>query len=141
MAAAFLRKLGVQDEAMEDACQEVFLQLFRYLQPWRPCTAMRHVSRVGALQAEAQLSRIGLLARLGHTQEALTESGRLLSGASGRERSADLHLLRGDLMRERLGDCDGAIKEYALAEADRGVSGTEAALGTLAASRTKAESM
>jgi ferric-dicitrate binding protein FerR (iron transport regulator) len=83
----------------------------------------------GALHAEAQLSRISLLARLGHTQEALAESGRLLSGAGGRERGAELHLLRGDLMRERLGDCDGAIKEYALAEADRRGSGAEATLG------------
>jgi RNA polymerase sigma-70 factor (ECF subfamily) len=35
VAAAFLRKLGVQDEAMEDACQEVFLQMFRYLPTYR----------------------------------------------------------------------------------------------------------
>ena len=35
VAAAFLRKLGVQDEAMEDACQEVFLQMFRYLPGFR----------------------------------------------------------------------------------------------------------
>ena len=34
-AAAFLRKLGARSEEMEDACQEVFLQFFRYLPSFR----------------------------------------------------------------------------------------------------------
>src|SRR5262245_40483024 len=35
VAAAFLRKLGVRAEEIEDACQEVFLQFFRYLSSFR----------------------------------------------------------------------------------------------------------
>lgn len=35
IAAAFLRKLGARDTELEDACQEVFLQLFRYLPSFR----------------------------------------------------------------------------------------------------------
>lgn len=35
VAASFLRKLGVRDAEMEDACQEVFLQIFRYLPGFR----------------------------------------------------------------------------------------------------------
>jgi RNA polymerase sigma-70 factor (ECF subfamily) len=34
-AAAFLRKLGTRPEEIEDACQEVFLQFFRYLPSFR----------------------------------------------------------------------------------------------------------
>ena len=34
-AAAFLRKLGTRPEEIEDACQEVFLQFFRYLARFR----------------------------------------------------------------------------------------------------------
>jgi RNA polymerase sigma-70 factor (ECF subfamily) len=35
IAVAFLRKLGVGREELEDACQDVFLQLFRYLPRFR----------------------------------------------------------------------------------------------------------
>jgi RNA polymerase sigma-70 factor (ECF subfamily) len=35
VAAAFLRKLGVDERDCEDACQEVFLQMFRYLSRFR----------------------------------------------------------------------------------------------------------
>jgi RNA polymerase sigma-70 factor (ECF subfamily) len=35
LAAAFLRKLGVASSELEDACQDVFLQLFRYLPGFR----------------------------------------------------------------------------------------------------------
>ncbi|MET0410652.1 MAG: RNA polymerase sigma factor [Polyangiaceae bacterium] len=35
VAAAFLRKLGVTPAELEDACQDVFLQLFRYLPGFR----------------------------------------------------------------------------------------------------------
>lgn len=35
VAAAFLRKLGVRDGDLEDACQEVFLQMHRYLPGFR----------------------------------------------------------------------------------------------------------
>jgi RNA polymerase sigma-70 factor, ECF subfamily len=35
IAAAFLRKLGVTPAELEDACQDVFLQLFRYLPGFR----------------------------------------------------------------------------------------------------------
>src|SRR6185503_20865190 len=35
VASAFLRKLGVDEREREDACQEVFLQMFRYLSRFR----------------------------------------------------------------------------------------------------------
>lgn len=35
VAAAFLRKLGVHERDLDDACQEVFLQVFRYLARFR----------------------------------------------------------------------------------------------------------
>lgn len=35
VAAAFLRKLGVKENELEDTCQEVFLQLHRYLPSFR----------------------------------------------------------------------------------------------------------
>ena len=35
IAAAFLRKMGVKDRDLEDACQEVFVQMFRYLPSFR----------------------------------------------------------------------------------------------------------
>jgi RNA polymerase sigma factor (sigma-70 family) len=35
VAAAFLRKLGVEERDLEDACQDVFLQMFRYLGSFR----------------------------------------------------------------------------------------------------------
>jgi RNA polymerase sigma-70 factor, ECF subfamily len=35
VAAAFLRKLGVHERDLDDACQEVFLQMFRYLPRFR----------------------------------------------------------------------------------------------------------
>ncbi len=35
VAASFLRKLGVKETEMEDACQEVFLQMFRCLPSFR----------------------------------------------------------------------------------------------------------
>ena len=35
VAAAFLRKLGTRPDELEDACQDVFLQFFRYLPSFR----------------------------------------------------------------------------------------------------------
>jgi len=35
VAAAFLRKLGVHERDLDDACQDVFLQMFRYLASFR----------------------------------------------------------------------------------------------------------
>jgi RNA polymerase sigma-70 factor, ECF subfamily len=35
VAAAFLRKLGVRQDELDDACQEVFARLFRYLPTFR----------------------------------------------------------------------------------------------------------
>ena len=35
VAAAFLRKLGIDERELEDACQDVFLQMFRYLGRFR----------------------------------------------------------------------------------------------------------
>jgi RNA polymerase sigma factor (sigma-70 family) len=35
VAAAFLRKLGLEERDLDDACQEVFIQMFRYLARFR----------------------------------------------------------------------------------------------------------
>src|ERR1043165_6986369 len=40
-ASAFLRKLGTRSEEMEDACQEVFLQFFRYLPSFRGAAQLK----------------------------------------------------------------------------------------------------
>jgi hypothetical protein len=66
----------------------------------------------GALAVEASLSIIDLLPRLGRPREALDESARLLAAHPALERADELHLLRGNLLRQALGDCGGAIREY-----------------------------
>jgi RNA polymerase sigma-70 factor, ECF subfamily len=41
IVAAYLRKLGVRESEREDACQEVFLQTFRYLPAFRGAAQLR----------------------------------------------------------------------------------------------------
>lgn len=80
----------------------------------------------GSLRNEVELSRVELLAELGRTQEALLESEALLTSESGRERAAELHVLRGNVYHRDLGDPRSAAAEYARAEAGGGALGAEA---------------
>jgi hypothetical protein len=66
----------------------------------------------GALRAEADLAVVGLLPRLGRYPEALEEVTLLLSTPAGRERRAELELLRGNVYREGMGDCARAERAY-----------------------------
>ena len=81
----------------------------------------------GSLRNEVDLSRVELLALLGRGAEALQESAALLDSATGRERAAELHLLRGNVYRHDLGDLQAAASEYAQVEAQGGARGAEAA--------------
>jgi hypothetical protein len=81
----------------------------------------------GSLRNEVELSRIELLAQLGRSQEALSESEALLGSETGRERAAELHVLRGNVYQRDLGDPRSAAAEYAQAEARGGTLGAEAA--------------
>lgn len=80
----------------------------------------------GSLRNEVELSRIELLAELGRPREALLESAALLDSESGRERAAELHVLRGNVYHRDLGDPRAAAAEYAQAESRGGALGAEA---------------
>ena len=69
----------------------------------------------GALATEAELSIVELLPRLGRHREALERANALLSIQPQGERLAELHLLRGHIYREQLGDCASAERAYAAA--------------------------
>lgn len=80
----------------------------------------------GSLRHEVDLFEVELLARLGRAREALKGSEELLATASGAERAAELHLLRGNVYRQALSDPVAAEREYARAEALGGASGAQA---------------
>jgi hypothetical protein len=97
----------------------------------------------GSLRNEVDVSRIELLARLQRGPEALRASEQLLATPAGRERAAELRLLRGNVQRAA-GALREAISEYASAERLGGALGEEAAflraqcleaLGDVAAAR------
>jgi hypothetical protein len=69
----------------------------------------------GALRVETDLSAVELLARVGRYGEALDESAAVLSRGATSEQEAELHLLRGNVYREALGDLTRAVDEYRLA--------------------------
>jgi len=89
-------------------------------------SAYRERFERGSLRNEVDLSRVELLAELGRSTDALRESAAMLAGGSGRERAAELHLLRGDVYRRDLRDLRSAAAEYAQAEALGGTRGAEA---------------
>lgn len=80
----------------------------------------------GTLAAEVRMARIDLLARLGRIDEALNDSAQLLSTAQGRARAVELHLLRGNLLRDKKRDCASAQAEYRTIASDPGPRGAEA---------------
>jgi hypothetical protein len=80
----------------------------------------------GSLLNEVALSRLELLSELGRGREALRESEAFLASAKGQERAAELHMLRGNVLRRELSDGRAAAREYAKVEALGGMLGTEA---------------
>lgn len=70
----------------------------------------------GSLRREADMSHLELLLQLGRTDEALKQSGELLSSSSSGERAAELHLLRGHILRKTQARFAEAAHEYELAE-------------------------
>lgn len=80
----------------------------------------------GTLAAEVRMARIELLARLGRIDEALSHSRQLLATAQGRARAVELHLLRGNLLRDKKLDCSSAQAEYRSIASDPGPRGAEA---------------
>jgi hypothetical protein len=80
----------------------------------------------GSLRHEVSITRVDLLADLGRSREALNESETLLGSASGQERAAELHMLRGNVFRRHLADPASAAREYAKAEQLGGALSAEA---------------
>ncbi|HEY0709109.1 MAG TPA: FecR domain-containing protein [Polyangia bacterium] len=74
----------------------------------------------GTLRVEAALSLLELLPRLGRHEEALTESERLLAMPEAQGRRAEIHLLRGNLLRTALDDRRAALEEYRAAQQGAG---------------------
>lgn len=70
----------------------------------------------GTLRREADMSQLELLLQLGRTGEALKQSEELLSSSSSGERAAELHLLRGHILRKTQSRFAEAAREYELAE-------------------------
>ena len=70
----------------------------------------------GSLRAEVDVSHVHLLARLGRHAELVSESARLLQAVTGRERGAELRMLRANAFRMGLKDFRSAEREYAQVE-------------------------
>jgi ferric-dicitrate binding protein FerR (iron transport regulator) len=83
-------------------------------QPANAVTAWRHYRSAnpdGILRAEADVSIIETLARIGDTDEALSEANDFLRRRPDSERRAEIARLAGDLYRAR-GDCRHALAAY-----------------------------
>lgn len=70
----------------------------------------------GSLRREADMSQLELLLQLGRSDEALKQSDELLSSSASGERAAELHLLRGHILRKAQARFAEAAREYELAE-------------------------
>jgi len=89
-------------------------------QPERAVAALQEARRrwpAGALATEVSLSLAELLPKLGRYRQALDEAQALLDRHPGGVRAAELHLLRGDVLRAGLARCPAAESEYAAAAA------------------------
>jgi hypothetical protein len=80
----------------------------------------------GSLRAEADISYLHLLSRLGRHAELLSESAKVLETAKGRERGAELRMLRGHALRAGTKDFRRAEVEYAEVERAGGKFSAEA---------------
>ena len=84
-------------------------------QPARAVAALQEARRrfpAGVLSTEVSLSLAELLPKLGRYQEALDEAKAILRRRPAEARAAELHLLRGDVLRAGLGRCAAAEAEY-----------------------------
>jgi hypothetical protein len=81
----------------------------------------------GALETEVDLSLVELLPRLGRYREALETSQTLLARHPGHERAAELHVVRGNILREVFHDCGRAEREYAAARLGQGAAADDGA--------------
>jgi len=70
----------------------------------------------GSLRREADMSQLELLVQLGRSEDALRRSAELLASSSSGERAAELHLLRGHILRKSQSSFAAAALEYELAE-------------------------
>ena len=70
----------------------------------------------GSLRREADMSQLELLVQLGRSEDALKQSDALLSSSASGERAAELHLLRGHILRKAQSRFAAAAREYELAE-------------------------
>lgn len=86
----------------------------------------------GSLNGEASFSKVELLTKLGRASEALLASAELLRSRHGGERAAEVHLLRGNLLRSANQPAQ-AVSEYRAALAAPGRIGDEAAFQLAAA--------
>ncbi len=71
----------------------------------------------GGLAAEVALSRMEVLLQLHRTDEALTQMNAFLESFSTSERVAEVHLMRGEVLRGR-GACAQAVADFELARRD-----------------------
>jgi hypothetical protein len=77
----------------------------------------------GSLRREADISQLELLLQLGRTDAALKQSDQLLSSSASGERAAELHLLRGHILRKAQSRFAEAAHEYELAATSGARSG------------------
>lgn len=87
-------------------------------QPERAVTTLQEARRrfpSGALSTEVDLSLAELLPKLGRYREALQATQAVLDRHPAEPRAAELHLLRGDVLRAGLASCPAAESEYAAA--------------------------
>lgn len=76
----------------------------------------------GSLRREADMSQLELLLQLGRGDDALKQSDELLASSASGERAAELHLLRGHILRKQ-SRFAVAVREYELADSARARSG------------------
>lgn len=89
-ARSFLHRMGVREDALDDACQEVFLEAFRFLPRFRgDCTFKTWLYRLCATQARKtrQRQRVGAMVRALLQRE---ERGSLTDGELDGNRAAHL---------------------------------------------------
>ena len=70
----------------------------------------------GSLRREADMSQLELLVQLGRSDDALKQSAELLASSASGERAAELHFLRGHILRKSQSKFAAAALEYELAE-------------------------
>ena len=80
----------------------------------------------GSLRREVDMLQLELLIEVGRTADALRESAALLASSATGKRAGELHLWRGHIFRQKLGDLRAAEREYAQAEQSEGARRVDA---------------